>query len=250
MREVLAGLKAYLGAWRLIWKGRLWKVLAIPGLIGLLYFPLVGLLTFWHGRTLARYLQENWLPEFLSQKIVAGLITVAIWMLALYLGFILFRNLVMILYSPVLSYLSMRAEETSRSIPRRAEDPGAMWRGAVRGIGMSLTSLVLAVGGFLGCCLLLLIPLVGEIAMAIVLPLSQMFLAGHGFMDPTLERRSMGVGQSFRFAWCHRRRVVGCGAGFVLLTMVPVAGWILGPTLGVVAGTLVALDKLEEAGNE
>ena len=249
MREVLAGLKAYLGAWQLIWKGRLWPLLVIPGLIGVLYFPLVGLLTFWHGGRFARYLQENWLPEFLKQRIVAGLITVAVWMLALYLGFILFRNLVMILYSPVLSHLSLRTEETARSIARRTEDPGAMWRGARRGVGMSLTSLVLAVGCFLGCCLLLLIPLVGEIAMAIVLPLSQMFLAGHGFIDPTLERRGLNIGQSFRFAWRHRRRVVGCGAGFLLLTMVPIAGWFLGPTLGVVAGTLVALDELEEAGS-
>jgi len=250
MREVLTGLNTYGQAWRLIWKSRLWTLLAIPGLIGLLYFPLVGLLTFWHGGRLARYLQENWLPEFLNQEIVAGLITVAIWICALYLGFILFRNLVMILYSPVLSHLSMRAEEASRSIPRRAEDPGAMWRGALRGIGMSLTSLVLAVGCFLGCCLLLLIPLVGEIAMAVVLPLSQMFLAGHGFIDPTLERHGIGVGRSFRFAWRHRRRVMGCGAGFMLLTLVPIAGWFIGPTLGVVAGTLVALDKLEETGNE
>ena len=120
-----------------------------------------------------------------------------------------------------------------------------MWRGALRGVGMSLTSLMLAMGCFLGCFLLALVPLVGQIAMAVLLPLSQMFLAGHGFTDPTLERRGMSVGQSFRFAWLHRRRVVGCGAGFLLLTMMPIAGWFLGPTLGVVAGTLVALDKLQ-----
>lgn len=249
MAELLAGLKAYLRAWQLIWKGRLWPLLVIPGMIGVLYFPLIGMLTFWQGGRLARYLQENWLPEFLKQKIVAGLITVAVWILALYLGFILFRNMVMILYSPVLSYLSMRTEEKARPGTPRVEDPGGMLRGALRGIGMSLTSLVLALVCFLGCCLLLLIPLVGEIAMVVLLPLSQMFLAGLGFLDPTLERRGMSVGRSFRFAWCHRRRVVGCGAGFLLFTMVPIAGWFLGPTLGVVAGTLVALDKLEDQGN-
>lgn len=249
MGEFLSGLKAYLEAWRLIWKGRLWPLLVIPGMIGVLYFPLVALLTFWHGGKLARYLQENWLPEFLKPKIVAGLITVAVWILALYLGFILFRNLVMILYSPVLSYLSMRTEEQARPGTRQTTDPAGMLRGALRGIGMSLTSLVLALVCFLGCCLLLLIPFVGELAMVILLPLSQMFLAGLGFLDPTLERRGMGVGQSFGFAWRHRRRVVGCGAGFLLFTLLPVAGWFLGPTLGVVAGTLVALDKLEQAEN-
>lgn len=249
MGEFLTGLKAYAQAWRLIWQGRLWPLLVIPGMIGVFYFPLIGLLTFWQGGRLARYLQENWLPEILKQKIVAGLITVAVWSLALYLGFILFRNMVMILYSPVLSYLSMRTEEKARPGTPRVEDPGGMLRGALRGIGMSLTSLVLALVCFLGCCLLLLIPLVGEIAMVVLLPFSQMFLAGLGFLDPTLERRGMSVGQSFGFAWRHRRRVVGCGAGFVLFTMVPIAGWFLGPTLGVVAGTLVALDELEDQGN-
>lgn len=246
MGEILAGLKTYPRAWRLIWQARLWPLLVIPGLIGMFYFPLVGLLTFWHGGKVARYLQESWLPEFLKQKVIAWLVTAAVWILALYLGFILFRNLVMILYSPVLSYLSQRTEEAARAGGRRGSNPGGMVRGALRGIGVSLTSLGLALVGFVICCLLLLIPVLGQVAMPVLLPLSQMFLAGHGFVDPTLERRDLGVSASFRFAWRHRGRVVGCGCGFVLLTLLPVAGWFLGPTLGVVAGTLVALDKLED----
>jgi CysZ protein len=246
MREILAGLKTYLRAWRLIWQARLWPLLVIPGLIGMFYFPLVGLLTYWHGGKVARYLQENWLPEFLKRKFIAWLITVTVWLLALYLGFILFRNLVIILYSPVLSYLSQRTEEAVQSGGRGGANPNRMIRGALRGIGVSLTSLGLALVGFVICCLLLLIPVLGQVAMAVLLPASQMFLAGHGFVDPTLERRDLGVKASFRFAWRNRGRVIGCGAGFVLLTLLPVAGWFLGPTLGVVAGTLVTLDKLEE----
>jgi CysZ protein len=93
----------------------------------------------------------------------------------------------------------------------------------------------------------LIVPIIGEIAMVVLLPLSQMFFAGHGFVDPTLERREIGVRGSFRAAWRHRVRIIGCGAGFVLLSLVPLLGWFLAPTLGVIAGTLVALDKLEPA---
>jgi CysZ protein len=245
MSEFFAGLKSYGRAWRLIRNGRMWPLLIIPGMIGLLYFPLFGLLTVWHGGKVTRYLQENWLPDFLKQQVVAVLITVIVWVLALYLGYIFFRNLVMVLYAPVLSYLSQRTEEQALGRVRAAENPASMVRGALRAIGMSLTSLVLSLGCFVLLLFLLLIPIVGQIAMAVLLPLSQMFFAGHGFVDPTIERRNMSVGQSFKFAWQNRGRIIGCGAGFVLLTMIPVLGWFLGPTLAVVAGTIVTLDKLE-----
>ena len=47
--------------------------------------------------------------------------------------------------------------------------------------------------------------------MAVLLPMSQMFLAGHGFADPTLERKGYGVKASFAFARANKLRLVGCG---------------------------------------
>ena len=261
MKEFFAGLKSYGRAWRVIRAGRMWPLLIIPGLIGLFYFPLFGLLTFWHGGKVTRYIEANWLPGFLKQQVVAILVTVIVWVLALYLGYILFRNLVMVLYSPVLAYLSQRTEDSARALSDGVQPddaltgdaravgkgltPDSMMRGALRAIGMSLTSLVLSLGCFVLLVFLLIIPILGQVAMAVLLPLSQMFFAGHGFADPTLERHERSVGQSFKFAWRNRGRVIGCGAGFVLLTAIPLIGWFLGPTLGVVAGTLVTLDKLE-----
>lgn len=200
MREVLVGAKGYWRAWRLAGKERMWPLLLVPGLIGLLYFPLVAFLTFRHGGNAARYLRDHWLPEFLKQKALFILVTIALWMLGLYLGFVLFRNVVVILYSPVLGYLSRKTEEKASPTARLELEPGGALKGALRGIMMSLTSLTLAMICFCLCLGLLIVPLIGEIAMAVLLPVSQMFLAGHGFMDPTLERRRIGIGQSFRFA--------------------------------------------------
>ena len=86
--------------------------------------------------------------------------------------------------------------------------------------------------------------------MVVLLPVSQMFLAGQGFMDPTLERKGFGVRDSFRFAWNHKLAVLGCGGGFLVLTLVPVIGWFLAPGLGIVAGTMEALHLLKEGQNQ
>ena len=112
----------------------------------------------------------------------------------------------------------------------------------IRGIGMSLTSLMLSLGCLLICLCLLIVPVVGQIAMIVILPISQMFLAGVGFMDPTLERRGIGVLESLRFGWRHRARAIGCGAVFMLLASIPALGWFLAPSLGIVAGTLLYLE--------
>jgi uncharacterized protein involved in cysteine biosynthesis len=71
-----------------------------------------------------------------------------------------------------------------------------------------------------------------------------MFLAGHGFIDPTLERKGLDVRRSFQFARVNKLRVIGCGCGFTLLTLIPVIGWFIAPGWGIVAGTRTAVTLL------
>jgi len=246
MNAFFLGLKSYGRAWRLARTARLWPLLILPGLISLLYFPAIAYLTWRFGGRLTGYVWDHWLPAFLKQPYLEWIITAALWLLGLYLGFILFRNVIMILYSPVLGFLSGKTEEKAQPESPRPDLKKGILSGAVRGITMSLVSLFLEVGCFVFCVLLLLVPVIGQIAMVVVLPAAQMFLAGHGFMDPPLERRKVSVKESFRFVWQHRGRTLGCGCGFVLLSLIPVIGWFLAPTLGIVAGTLVTLDVAKE----
>jgi uncharacterized protein involved in cysteine biosynthesis len=245
MREFLQGAKSYWHSWMLIRRQGMWPLLLLPGLISVCYFPAASFLTVWFGGDLAVYLRDRWFPEFLKPDIYFLLVTLVLAGLGLYLGFVLFRNVVMILYSPILSFLSRKTEENASQMVCPPVN-GGIWQGMMRGIGISLASLGLALACFGLCVLLLLIPIVGEVAM-FLLPVSQMFLAGHGFVDPLLERRNYDVGKSFRFAWQHRYRVAGCGSVFMLLAAVPLVGWFLAPTLGVVAGTLMGLEILEAA---
>jgi len=248
MRSFWAGFSDYFGAGKVILQGRLWRWLIVPGILSLLYFP--GMI--WAGWNYlddgAAYLRDNWLPGFLSHAAFVWIITIAISIGLAYVGFIIYRNVIMICYAPVLSYVSERVEAvlTNRSA---ATTQASIWAGAKRAVGMSALSLGLAVMSLFGCLLLLLIPLVGSLLMAVLLPASQMFLAGHGFVDPTLERKGHSVRESFRFALTNKLRLIGCGCGFTLLTMIPVVGWFIAPGWGIVAGTRTALAMLKEERN-
>lgn len=245
MRSFLQGLRDYRRAGRIILEQRLWVYLLVPGLLGLLYFPVALLVGFQFVGPFSAHLHEEWMPDWMQYAWIAAVVSVLLWLAAGFLGFVVFRNVVMIFYSPVLGIVSERTERAA--FPRADHGPGlSFWRGMMRGVAVSVLSLVLSLGTGVLAWLLVWVPLVGALLSAVALPATQMFFAGHGFFDPALERHHFGVRGGFRFAWRHRGRLLGCGAGFVLLTLVPVIGWFIAPGLGIVAGTLSAVELLQE----
>jgi CysZ protein len=93
--------------------------------------------------------------------------------------------------------------------------------------------------------LLQVIPLVGQILSTVGIFLIQAFYAGFGNFDPVLERQRFKVRDRVRFVRDHRWLTMGNGTIFVLLSLVPIIGWSLGPALGTVAATMDGLEELE-----
>jgi uncharacterized protein involved in cysteine biosynthesis len=244
-REIMVGARTYPRAWRLAWSEKLWPILMVPGLMGVLYFPIGMAVTFECSNLLAGYIRDYWLPQFLKHEVFTIFLLIALWAMAFYLAIILFTNVILIICSPLFTYLSRKTEEKLARGAKIPEDAFGLLKGTLRAIIMGIASLAVAVLCFGFCLGLLLIPVLGQIAMAVLLPITQMLLAGHSFVDFTLERRGFGVLKSFGFAARHRYRLLGCGAVFVLLALVPIIGWFIGPTLGVVAGTILALETVD-----
>ena len=242
MSEFVAGMKDYWRALALVREHRLWAWLILPGLISLAYFPGVIAGSYFFVGDVETYLRDHWLPGFFKQRAFSIVITAALWLLALYVGFMLFRNVILIVYAPVLGYMSAQMEEKLNAGSARTVPPVKFLHAAMRVVGMSLLSLLLSVASLFFGIVLLVIPLLGGLLMTVFLTVSQMFLAGHGFLDPTFERHGYGVRHSIRLARRNRWRTMGCGGGFLLLTAIPVIGWFLGPTVGVLAGTISALE--------
>ena len=65
-------------------------------------------------------------------------------------------------------------------------------------------------------------------------------------MDYTLARHSFSVKESLEFSSSHSGLLTGVGMGFVLLLFVPVVGWAIGPTIGVIASTLAVVRCLSD----
>lgn len=242
MSEFIDGLRCYLRAAGIVRKNRLWLLLLFPGLVGVLYFPATIYVSLKWGGLVSDYLRENWLPELLQGRVISWLIMVVLWVAGVYVGFVLFRNVVMVLYSPILGRLSYRTEQALRPERKVVEAEQGLLHGAVRAVGMSGISLMVSLLSLVLCLFLMVVPVVGQMLAAVLLPATQMYVAGQGFMDPVWERRGKGVRESLGIAWRNRMRCLGCGAGFLAITLVPLIGWFLGPTLGVVAGTLNALE--------
>lgn len=246
MSAFVAGMKDYLRALRLARRRSLWPWLVLPGLVSLAYVPVTVSGSILLAGRAEEWLRQQALPEFLQYRVVSIVLTLSLWVAALYAGFLLFRHVIMIVCAPLLGYISARTEEAARQNPAAASASGIVVMhpvaAALRAVGMSLAGLAVAVAGLVAGLALLLIPVLGGVLMTIWLTVLQMFLAGHGFMDPTWERRGLGVRPSLALARRHRLRTLGLGAGFVMFTSIPIVGWFLGPTLGVVAGTLSALD--------
>ena len=118
MSNILAGLQDFLRAQSLLFREGLWPLFLIPGLLSLLYLPLSAVLSFFLLRGLGTYVHDNWVPGFLQSQFTLIVLSVFLWIVVIYLGFLLFRNVIMILYSPILGFLSEAAE-------LKADDPAA-----------------------------------------------------------------------------------------------------------------------------
>lgn len=242
MKNLIAGIGDYWCAQRLLFRKGLWTVFLVPGILSVLYFPVSIVIAVTVMTGAADYIHDHWLPAFLQGAVTMWVLAVFMWFAAIYVGFLMFRNVIMILYSPVLSHLSESAEDRQLGRDTQGFDWKEMLHSAGRGTGMSLLSLAIGVVALvLGWCLAL-IPLVGGLIAIAWMAVTQFYLAGLGFCDPPMERRQMSVGETLAHAWRHRGRTIGHGIGFSLLLFIPIAGWFLAPSYGIVAGTLGVID--------
>ncbi len=242
MKNLIAGLKDYWRAQRLLFRKGLWTAFLVPGILSVLYFPVSIVIAVMVMTGAAEYVHDHWVPASMQGPVALWTLAVFMWFAAIYVGFILFRNVIMILYSPVLAYLSETAEDRELGNEKKGFDWKEVVHSAGRGTGMGLLTLVMALVALILGWGLALIPLVGGLVAIIWMAGTQFYLAGLGFCDPAMERRKRSISETFSHAWRHRGRTIGQGLGFSLLLLIPIAGWFLAPSYGIVAGTLGVID--------
>lgn len=227
---------AYRKAHTILWQHGQWKVLIVPFFISVvLAIVLAG------GSFLLAAGLSNWAHESLSARLdypdwLRHLLLIVLFLAGLGPCYVMFRGLVMVCYGPWLDQLSTTAEQLLNG--QKAECQRGTWESLKRPILMALLTIGASIGVFILGLLVGSIPLVGVLISGCVISLAQLFLSAVGFLDPYLDRCGYSPLESWRQI---RRRPAGVilfGLIGMLLTLVPVIGWFVGPTYSVVAGVV------------
>ncbi|WP_251619886.1 EI24 domain-containing protein [Odoribacter lunatus] len=230
--------------------GKAFEILFSPGFRRFLLFPvLLILLLFIGGNFLVGWAVDG-LYRLIQGYIASwmeGVSWIFIKILLKILYFYLFLTfggyILLIVMSPVYSWLSERTENrlTGRKYPFRM---GVFLRQVGRGILIVLRNMLWQLFFYILFFLLSFIPVLGLLSPFVLFFISAYFY-GFSFMDYAVERRQLNVRQSVRYAYRNKVTVTGIGIVFALALMVPLCSFVacaFVSLLSVIAGTL-AVEK-------
>lgn len=241
IKNILKGISAYAGTFKLISTLRLWKYFAIPMVISFLTAVLIGFSAWGLSDDLGNFISRIWFWEWgaetfrIISNFIGGLIIIA-------LGLMLYRHIIMALSAPFMSPVSEKIERHfygTNHNHRNTTNAAQLWRGVrinVRNFSLELMfTLPIILIGF--------IPVLGIVS-TVLLFLVQSFYAGFGNMDYTLERH-FKYSESVNFVRKNRGLAIGNGIVFMLMLLIPVIGIILVLPLSVTAASTATLKVLE-----
>lgn len=228
-------------------------------------FPLLlNVLLFWFGweyignlSEQSRVFLENWIDlenaDFWGSGFLRATIGGFIWIVFKILFFLIFAYfggyIIIILMSPVFSYLSERTEKikTGNDYPFQFKQ---FVRDIIRGIFIAVRNLCIELLLTVLMFILSFIPIIGWAA-AIFLFFISAYFYGFSFMDYAIERKKLNITQSVQFMRENKGIVIANGFVFSLCLIVPFCGVSFSSfaaVISVVAGTL-AVDEIWEKEN-
>ncbi|PKA82855.1 CysZ protein [Ulvibacter sp. MAR_2010_11] len=240
-KNILRGVKAYGGTFRLISQLGLWKYFGIPMLISFLTAVLIGVSAWGLSDNIGSVIAKIWFWEWGAETFkTIGTILGAF--IIIVVGLILYKHIVMALSAPFMSPVSEKIEThlTGNSHSHRNTGNAAqLWRG----IRINSRNLIMELLFTVPILLISFIPVIGFFS-SILLFLVQSYYAGFGNMDYTLERH-FEVRDSVRFVRQNRGIAIGNGLVFMGMLFIPIIGIILVLPLSVTAATTETVRLLE-----
>jgi CysZ protein len=245
-KEFGFGLRTYTEAINYIFRKRLAWFFIFP--------VLLNIILFWVGwdyigdlAEQSRAFLEGWLDlenaEFWGSGFLKATIGGFIWVIFKILFFLLFAYfggyIIIIIMSPVFSYLSERTEKlkTGNDYPF---DFKQFLRDIMRGVFIALRNLFIELILTVLMFVLSFIPIIGWFS-AIVLFFISAYFYGFSFLDYAIERKKLNITQSVQFMRENKGIVIANGFVFSLCLIIPFCGVSLSSfaaIISVVAGTL------------
>ena len=242
IKNILKGIKAYAGTFKLIGQLGLWKYFGVPMAISFFTAVAIGFSAWGLSDNLGSFISKIWFWEWGAETFrtisdfIGALIIIA-------LGIILYRHIVMALSAPFMSPVSEKIEKHlfgENHSHRNTSNAEQLWRGIRINVRNLLMELLLT----LPIILIGFIPVMGIIS-SVLLFLVQSYYAGFGNMDYTLERH-FNYSESIKFVKQHRGLAIGNGIVFILFLLIPILGFILVLPLSVTAASTQTVALLKE----
>jgi len=238
IRDVIDGFLGFFSAYKDLKKYGLWKFVWISGglclFIGLLFFMVISQYYDDIGGSISGF--YKWEK---GKSIVVKIMNIISGAL-LSIGVILiFKYIILILVSPIMSLVSERVEQYDKNIAIKSGSFNLT--ALLRGLKLSLGNICRELGLTLLLLLLSLIPVVAIITGPAIF-MVQAYFAGFGNMDYTMERY-YDIRQSRAFVKSNKGIAIGNGIGYVFLLMIPIVGLFFAPTLATISSTKQILKR-------
>ncbi len=244
LQQFIKAIESYSIAIKYMSKRSLWRWQIIPGLISFFLGAVIFGLAYQFGDNLGT-IMSSWYPFEFGKSAVNWFFMLMGKIMIVVTGLFLYRYILLIVISPMLSLLSEKVEQIYMDNPHH-QTPGfsvrRMARDISRGVRITMRNLVREMSLTM---LLFLIGFIPGFSVATA-PMTfgvQSYYAGFGNMDFTMER-FMNVRERVQFVKRNKGLAIGNGALFLLILLIPVVGLFFAPTLGVIAATIDVLDEM------
>ena len=240
--NLIDGLKAYLEAYRVISRLKLWRFFMIPMLISVVVFLSVVLVSISFSEVIGLYISSFWSWDFGKETIntvsmiLGGIILISI-------GLILFKHLVMILSAPFMGPISKKIEDDFIGVTSQVQVSSPLTL-MFRSVKISSRNLFRELLFSIPILLLGIIPFIGFFSL-IFLFLMQAYFAGFGNMDYTLERH-FSYQKSIQFVKANKGIAIGNGIVFMLFLLIPFVGIIFIIPFSVTSATIATVKIINQ----
>ncbi|MEE2615652.1 MAG: EI24 domain-containing protein [Verrucomicrobiota bacterium] len=239
MNAIKVTLSAYSDAHKFIWKEGIIKLIKVPLLLTLAYFPFMFLTAYFLAGYIVSFFQDL-LGTFVSEGGgIESFLKIIVFFLFAVLSFITYRSVVLFFYSFSIDKITDRVEISV--IGKKVECERTPKELIMRMIVMAFITILGTITLLLFELFANFIPLIGGLlALIFVIP-CQIYLTGIGFIDPYLDRVGLSGAESFRVMRKHFFTIMLFSLFGGLILLIPIIGWLLGPTYSIVAGIIIAL---------
>ncbi len=241
------GLRAYFEAYQILSRLKLWKYFAIPIVLSVIIFFIIGALSYFLSEDIGNYIANVWFSTFWpwdhGRGTIHNISNMLGAMIVILIGFIVFKYLIMALSAPFIGPISKIIEDDFTGVISEKENSSSL-KLLLRGIRIAMRNLLRELLLTLPILFFGLIPVIGLFSTFLIF-LLQSYFAGFGNMDPTLERH-FTYKESILFVQKNKGIAIGNGFVFMLFLLIPFVGIIFIIPFSVTSATIATLKIINE----